>query len=309
MKRALLLGGFGFLGSNILKYIDDNFCNEWSAIILDRVSSHPHGLQFDCVEKVYAGDFSDSTITQRIFSENQIDYVIHAISTTTPNSSQNAIYDIQSNLIPTLRLLDVMVQSGVKNIVFISSGGAIYGDNQTRSAFKESDNVFPKSSYGVTKLAIEKYLLQYASLYGLRPLILRLSNPYGKYHYSMKQGVCNVALRSAKEHVPFNVWGDGSSTKDYIYVEDFCAILFRLIDADVHTDVINVASGQLLSLHTILSYVEQYIPTFSYQHIESSKYDVTQVVLDNSKLLSIIGDFTFTTMDKALGNIVNWLNE
>ena len=307
--RILLLGGYGFLGANILKYIDENYFNKLSVIVFDRVALHPHGLQFRCVEKAYAGDFADILSINDIFQHNKIDYVIHAISTTIPNSAQNAIYDIESNLISTIRLLDSMNQHGVKDIAFISSGGAIYGDCINNQPHKESDAVFPKSSYGVTKLAIEKYMLQYANLYNMRPLVLRLSNPYGKYHYSMKQGVCNVALRSAIELIPFNVWGDGSSQKDYVYVEDFCDILFKLMDKKIHTTVINIASGQIVSLSTILSIVKKYSPDFSWNFVEQSKFDVVNVKLDNSKLIDLLGEYSFTPLEDGIKRVLNWLLE
>lgn len=308
MKRILILGGYGFLGTNILKYIDEYFNDQWSVIVFDRMTFHPHGVQFSCIEKSYAGDFSDITIIKEIFLNHQIDYVIHAISTTIPNAIQNVAYDIESNLIPTVRLLDEMVENQVKDIIFISSGGAIYGNNSAEP-HKETDDVFPISSYGVTKLAIEKYMYQYAHLYGIRPLILRLSNPYGKYHYSMKQGVCNVALRSAKESIPFNVWGDGSSSKDYIYVDDFCDILFKLISAKIHTQVINIASGQVVSLNTILSLIKEFVPEFIWKYIESSRYDIANVCLDNSKLLKILNDYSFTPIEIGMKQVNDWIEE
>lgn len=79
----------------------------------------------------------------------------------------------------------------------------------------------PISSYGITKLAIEKYLYFYHMQYGFNYLILRLSNPYGPYHYSQKQGVINIALERAMKNDSFSVWGNGEGTKDYIYIEDF----------------------------------------------------------------------------------------
>lgn len=307
MKTILILGGFGFLGTNIMKYIDEKFNGEWSVIVFDKYSSHPYGNRFRCIDKVYASDFSDINTLHYIFAHHNVDYIIHSISTTTPNSSQDAVYDIESNLIPTVRLLNLMVQFNVKDIVFVSSGGAVYGDNMPGIAYKETDEVFPRSSYGVTKLAIEKYMFQYADLYGIRPLILRLSNPYGKYHYSVKQGVCNVALRCAIEHIPFSVWGDGKSQKDYIFVNDFCDIMFKLILKRIHTTVINIASGQIVSLSSILEIVKNHIKDFQWSYVNSSKYDITNVKLDNSKLLGILEDYKFTTLDDGMNIVVNWL--
>ena len=180
-KNILILGGFGFIGTNILKFIDTNLANQNQCIVFDRVNQHPYGVDISCVSKVYAGDFSNSQLIEKIFAENAIDIVIHSLSTTIPVESQNARYDVESNLLPTLDVLNCMLKYNVKNIVYISSGGAIYGNNACKHT--ELDNVSPISSYGVVKLAIEKYILQYTQLFGIQSLILRLSNPYGSYRY------------------------------------------------------------------------------------------------------------------------------
>ena len=244
-------------------------------------------------------------MVENLFKENAIDLVVHAISTTVPSASFNARYDVESNLLPTISLLNAMVLNNVYDIVYLSSGGAIYGNDGDRP-HKETDDVFPISSYGVVKLAIEKYLMQYATLYGLRPLILRLSNPYGPWHYSMKQGVCNVALASALKGLPFSVWGDGESLKDYIFVEDFVQILFRLLEMSVCNEVINVGSGETLSVNTILSLVQKNVPTFEWMHVEASRYDVSHFALDTSKLLALIGDYDFVPMGEGMRKTLEW---
>lgn len=305
MKTILLLGGYGFLGTNILKYIDACLTDAYRVIVFDKFSAHPAGVSFHCVTKTYAGDFSDTVLVENLFKENAIDLVVHAISTTVPSASFNARYDVESNLLPSISLLNAMVSNKVYDIVYLSSGGAIYGNDGDRP-HKETDDVFPISSYGVVKLAIEKYLMQYAILYGLRPLILRLSNPYGPWHYSMKQGVCNVALASALKGLLFSVWGDGESMKDYIFVEDFMQILFRLLEMSVCNEVINVGSGETLSVNTILSLVQKNVPTFEWTNAEASRYDVSHFALDTSKLLALIGDYDFVPMEEGMRKTLEW---
>lgn len=305
MKTILLLGGYGFIGSNILKFIDKNFTSSYKVIVFDKLPSHFAGLTFDCVCKSYSGDFSDNVLLETIFEENKIDLVLHSISTTVPATSFNAKYDIESNLVPTVELLNCMIKHSVHDIVYISSGGAIYGNGQIKH--REDEDVYPVSSYGVVKLAIEKYLMQYAQLYELRPLILRLSNPYGKYHYSMKQGVINVALSSAINGQEFTVWGDGNGLKDYIYIDDFVDILFKLIEKGVYTDVLNVASGEILSVNTILDSIKSNISTFNWKYKESSKFDVQKFELDTTKLKSILRDYSFTSFDEGLKQTINWV--
>lgn len=306
MKTLFLPGGFGFLGTNLLKYIDSHLPEDYRVIVFDKFGAHPAGVRFGCVAKAYAGDFSDPSAISKIFDENEIDLVVHALGTTVPALGQSARYDIESNLIPTLGLVEAMLSHGVKDIVYLSSGGAVYGDRSTR-AHREDEDTFPISSYGVVKLSIEKYLMQYARLQGLRPLVLRVSNPYGPWHYSMRQGVCNVAMASAVQGLPFKVWGDGLARKDYIYVEDFAALLFRLVEAGVHTEVVNLASGQTSSVLEILRKIRCFVPRFEWTHEAASRFDVSHFELDTAKLHSLVGDYSFVTLEDGLERTYGWL--
>ena len=305
MKTILILGGYGFLGTNIIKFIDARMPLDSRVIVFDKFESHPAGVGFDSVAKTYSGDFSDDELIESIFDENKIDTVFHCISTTVPASSFNARFDIESNLVPTVNLLDCMIRHGVQDMVYISSGGAIYGTSAARK-HSEADDVFPISSYGVVKLAIEKYLMQYAQLYGLRPLVVRLSNPYGPWHYSMKQGVCNIALADAINGKVFNVWGDGCGVKDYIYVEDFADILFLLLAAGAQPCVVNVGSGICKSVNEILTMVKGIVHEFEWIHTDASLLDVSRFELDTSKLKAIIGEYDFTDMEEGLKKTFEW---
>ena len=305
MKTVLIIGGYGFLGMNIIKYIDDYLKDVYRVIVFDKFPSNRSGLVLNCIEKSYSGDFSDSMMVEKLFSENHIDLVIHSLSTTVPSQSFNAKYDVESNLVPTIELLNSMARYGVKDIVYISSGGAIYGDSSI-GKHKESEDVFPISSYGVVKLAIEKYMMQYAELFGFRPLILRLSNPFGPFHYSKQQGVCNVALDSAITQKPFVVWGNGTAKKDYIFVTDFVKIMFMLVGNGVHNQVINVGSGNLASVDDILKWVKQLVPSFSWTYGEASKYDVARFELDTEKLHGLIGNYDFVGIEEGLKRLFEW---
>ena len=301
----LVLGGFGFLGTNILKYIDNHMSGSCRAVVFDRFSSHPHGVAFDCVDRVYAGDFSDNALIERIFEENAIDLVIHSLSTTVPAGTFSARFDIESNLVPTVSLIETMLRHGVRDIVYISSGGAVYGDG-TSTRHSEDEDVFPISSYGVVKLSIEKYLMQHSRVFGLNPLIIRLSNPYGPYHYSERQGICNIAIRDAMEGRTFKVWGDGSARKDFIYVEDFTEILARLTAGGLNPGVVNVASGNVCSVDEILGLVKTMAPSFGWEYVEASRYDVSHFELDTARLESRIGHFDFVGIEEGLRRTFEW---
>ena len=221
-----------------------------------------------------------------------------------PVSSRNARYDVESNLLPTLEVLNLMVENHVRDIVYLSSGGAIYGMGGKRH--KESDDVFPVSSYGVVKLTIEKYLMQYAQLYGIQPLIIRLSNPYGLYHYNMKQGIVNVAMAKALKGEPIDIWGSGDGKKDYIYVEDFVEILFAMLQKGIMNDIVNIASGDLLSVNDIVKAVQTLVPTFVAKHVEADKFDASYFSLDTTKLHDIVGEYNFCSFNDGLQKTFLW---
>lgn len=289
-----------------MKYIDNHKADKFRVVILDKTLIHPYNIKFNCIEHVYSGDFADPLFLRTIFQEHHFDYIIHSVSTTVPTNSYNARFDIESNLIPTIELLNLQVEFDVKNIVYISSGGAIYGLRNQRYKHKESDDAFPLSSYGVVKLATEKYLFQYAFLYHLEPLILRVSNPYGRYHYSKKQGVINVALDGALRNEKFFVWGNGEARKDYIYIDDLCSILFTLIEKNIKNKILNIASGELLSLNQIIYKIKERYPEFDWEYTLPNKFDISYFELDTKELLYYIGAYNFTPFQEGFLKLVEW---
>ena len=305
MKRVLLLGGYGFISTNLLEYICNYANDDYKVIIFDYFENHPHGIRFDCVEKVYSGNFTDESNLKRIFDENKIDLVLHFLSSTVPTTSSNAIYDVESNLVPTLKLLDLMLKYNVKDIVYLSSGGARYGD-ALKKVHNEEDAVYPKSSYGVVKLAIEKYLLSYSEIHGFNTLILRLSNPFGPFHYNERQGIINVAIRKALRGEKFQIWGTGEGVKDYIYIYDVCRIIICLINKGVRTDVLNVASGQSLSVNEIIKYIKKEIPSFEFENTKESVVDIQSFELDITKLRESLGTLKMTDFSLALAQTIDW---
>lgn len=309
MKTILLLGGYGFIGTNIMKYIDANMKDDYRVVVFDRFPKHLDNVSFDCVVNTYAGDFSDEYLLERVFNDNNIDIVIHSLSASVPASSKDNAFDLQFNVLPTIGLLNTMTRHNVDKIVFISSGGAIYGDHYVdKCGHREDEVLFPKSAYGVSKLVIEKYLYLYQVQYGMKSLVLRLSNPYGPYHYSQKQGIINIALERALDGNSFEIWGDGNGSKDYIYIEDFCSILMKLIQRwDKQYAVINLGSGQLHSVNDIVAEIKRSVnKSFKWSYKNANTLDVQDFRLNLSVLDSMIGDFIFTSLEEGINKTKEW---
>lgn len=307
--NILLLGGFGFIGTNIMKYIDAKKL-DYSVIVFDRFEKHQDNVEFNCLKRAYSGDFSDVFLLNKIFAENKIDIVLHSLSASVPSSSLDNEFDIRFNVLPTIRMLNQMVNNNVNRIVFISSGGAIYGDHYVNNVgHMENEVLFPKSAYGLSKLMIEKYLYLYSIQYGIKSLVLRLSNPYGPYHYSQRQGVINIAIEHAIEQKLFSIWGDGNGRKDYIFIEDFCAILLLLMDRwEKDYTVLNVGSGLLLSVNEIVNVIRDTVnSSFAWEYKKANSLDVQDFKLDLSALHSFIGDFNYTDIKDGIEKTINWL--
>ncbi len=165
------------------------------------------------------GDFANQEDIARAVPD--CDVIYHLVSTTLPKSSNdNPVYDVETNIVGTLHLLEVARKSTVRKVIFISSGGTVYGvPNST--PINEEHPTNPICSYGISKLTIEKYLNLYYTLYGLDYCVLRLANPYGeRQRTTVAQGAVAVFLHRALRNETIEIWGDGSVVRDYIYVSD-----------------------------------------------------------------------------------------
>ena len=212
--KALVLGGGGFLGSHL---VDELLNRNHDVRVLDRAAEQhratPRAVDYRL------GDFADPAVTAEALQD--VDTVYHLASTTVPSTSNlDPTADIRANLIPGVRLLEQLVRLDVPRIVFLSSGGTIYGNPKNVPVAVEHP-ANPRCSYGVVKIATEQYLHMFQELYGLSPTILRASNPYGPRQGRLGvQGAIATFLDRLIKTEPIRIWGDGSVVRDYLYVTD-----------------------------------------------------------------------------------------
>jgi UDP-glucose 4-epimerase len=245
------------------------------------------------------GDYADAQTLDDLFRTHHFDRVFHFASSIIPAiSSENIRQDIESNLLPTIGLMEMMKKHQVSKLLYLSTGGAVYG-NVKEEKVKEDYPCKPISSYGIIKLAVEHYIELYAKLYQIDYLILRLSNPFGEFHRSPKQGVINIAVRKALKGEVMTVWGDGSQAKDYIYAADIGKAIDGLIKAGVKNETINVGSGESLSLNEIIKRIQAKLQTFTVEYKEAKLTDVQKICLDTAKLAAKI-NWEITPFDIAL---------
>jgi UDP-glucose 4-epimerase len=200
--------------------------------------------------------------------------------------------------------MEMMKKHQVSKLLYLSTGGAVYG-NVNQEKVPEEYPCKPISSYGIIKLAVEHYIELYAKLYQIDYLILRLSNPFGEFHRSPKQGVINIAVRRALQGEVMTVWGDGSQAKDYIYAADIGKAIDGLIKAGVKNETINVGSGESLSLNEIIKRIQTKLPAFQVEYKEAKLTDVQQICLDTAKLAAKI-NWEITPFDLALDATITY---
>lgn len=278
--KALVLGGNGFIGSHVV----DQLLNYGHSVrVLDRTADRFRKTLPDVDYRL--APFDD--IQALAAALKDIDVVYHFISTTVPNSSnKDPVYDVETNLVSTIRLLNLMRDSNVKRIVYLSSGGTVYGTPEV-IPIPESHSLNPVCSYGVVKVAVENYLFMYQKLYNIEPLILRASNPYGKRQSGIHlQGIIGVFMKKLIADVGIEVWGDGHVVRDFIYVKDL-ADLCVLAGRSRKTGIYNAGSGTGHSVRDIISLIETVTgKTLKPQFKTGRPYDVPISILDIDKARS-----------------------
>jgi UDP-glucose 4-epimerase len=285
MKNLLFLGGLGFIGTNIINELLDKY-SELEITVFDKpgkVNSFGSRIRF------FPGDFQNEISVENALSSASFDGVVHLVSTTIPATSNEKIaFDIEANLVPTVRLLQLMVKHEVPDIIFFSSGGSVYGTVNSKTV-NELDQTFPISSHGTVKLAIEKYLHLFQELYGISYLILRVGNPYGPFQTSDDQGIINVFIRKILKNEKLVIRGDGSAIRDYIYVKDLARIVGQMIDNKITNNIVNIGSGTGTSVNEILDILRSVSgKELRTKFTDPLPADVSRIVLDISKLKLLV---------------------
>lgn len=299
--RVLVIGGCGFIGSHV---VDCLLQGGVEVRVLDR---RPEAFRPPLPGVDYVmGDFAD---TAQVFEALAgMDAVVHLASTTVPATSNlDPVADISGNLIPLVRLLEVMRSAGVRKMIYLSSGGTVYGVPQT-DPVSESHPLNPISSYGIVKIAIENYLFMEQALHGLQPVVLRASNPYGpRQGHTGIQGLIGTHLWRLARNEQIEVWGDGSVVRDFLHVKDLAALCLRALQADV-TGIFNAGSGEGASVAEVVDKICATVggdvtPLYK----PGRNFDVPRVVLDVTKAEAELGWQRQISLEAGLAETWAWV--
>lgn len=238
MSKVLVSGGAGFIGSIL---VDRLVLEGHKVTILDNLVSGSRdyiNLKADFWEL----DILDKGLIQR-FKEAKFDLVYHlAAQIDVRQSVSNPVFDNEINVVGGLNIVSACKESGVKKIVFSSTGGAIYGEAEEIPT-SEYAATYPLSPYGINKLALEKYLNYYYQVFGLNYTILRFANVYGPRQYKGGEaGVIAIFTEAAASDSTCTLYGDGLQTRDFVYVDDVVEALIKAGIIDCRGEI-NVSTG------------------------------------------------------------------
>lgn len=298
--RALVIGGNGFIGSHLGEGLR---AGGHGVRVLDpgpaRTDTDWTGIDYR------QGAYTDAATLAAALHD--IDTVFHLASTTVPaTSNRDPVHDVSTNLIGALGLIDALEAAGIRRIVFFSSGGTVYG-NPERLPVPEDHPLRPISSYGIVKVAIEQYLRMHGHLGRLDPLILRPSNPYGpRQSAAGGQGFIAAALARARAGEGLQIWGDGETVRDYLYIDDLVRLAIDAAASDV-CGTFNAGSGEGRSLNAVRDAVARVtgrpLPT-DYQPARG--FDVREVVLDTTAARTRFGWTPRVDLDDGIARTWRW---
>lgn len=296
-KSYLVLGAAGFIGRNL---VDALVANQNVVHVFDRIDTS-NIFPSTKVKHVGFHVFSSEDILDYI-RENDVDVVVHLISGLLPASNVDEYFkELDSVVLPTMQLVDGLKNNGVQ-FVYFSSGGTVYG-NAVEHEINEDHKCSPINYYGYSKHQIESFITTTACQSKLKYLILRPSNPYGRYqNINGKQGFIAVSIGRILRKESIEIWGDGSVVRDYIYIGDLCSVFMRLMDLDIGNTILNIGSGEGYSLTYIVKSILDCVKE-KHEHLVNYKpsrnIDVSRVVLDISKLKDLI-EFQSTPISEGI---------
>ncbi len=283
--KVLVTGGAGFIGS----HISDGLIDEgYEVIVVDDLSA---GKEDNIHEKAnfYKLDIQSSSL-EDVFRKEQPDFVNHqAAQKDVRVSVSDPIYDAKINILGTINLLQNCMKYKVKKIVFASTGGAMYGEQETFPA-TETHPVRPISPYGITKLVAEHYMHYYKTLYGLDYVSLRYSNVYGPRQDPFGEaGVVAIFVQKLLNGEQPIINGDGKQTRDFVYVEDVVKANILAIKNNVSDCIFNIGTGNEISINQVFNDLREIINTsIDKKHGPPNQGEQQRSVIECSKAKKIL---------------------
>lgn len=277
-KKILILGGAGFLGSNLCCYLRDQGYGV-CCFDVEYPAQRQKGIHY------IKGDFfNDGELENAVLDK---DCIIHAISTVNPgNSNELYMRGYGKDLLQTIRLCEMLAEKKIR-MIFISSGGTVYG-NHVKQPIDENVLPSPINHYGNIKLSIENAMRTFNIQMNTKFLIARVSNPYGQgqdFHKGV--GFVDAVLKNTLEGNPVEIWGDGENVRDYVYISDVCEMMGCMIEYQGEEDTFNICSGTGVSQNEVIRIIRRMGLRPDVIYMKKRSVDVRKIILSNKKISSI----------------------
>ncbi len=302
-RHWVVLGGGGFVGTNLCRRLTRAGVQ---VVAFGRSSGFPDALR-GC--RWVSGDFFNTDDLAAVLENAE--YVVHAISTVTPaKSNELPIKDVEENLIGSLRLIHLCIAKGVKRLIVLSSGGTVYGPDVAVPTQEDATN-HPLCSYGVVKLAVEKYLAIYRHQGLLDSVVLRVANPYGPYQQPKGQGVIAATVQKILLSQPAEIWGDGTVTRDYIYIDDVVDAIMAAarLDDDSAPRLYNIGSGIGRTINEVIDSLCKIHGPIEVLRQPGRTLDVPVSVLSIHRAQQFLGWTPRTDWQEGLSATYGWFSE
>lgn len=299
-KAILLVGGTGFIGTALTRKLV-SAGHPVHILSRNRAGSPVPGAV------MHLGSMDDTVLLETVVPA--CGTVVHLASVTTLGASVNQpVLEATANLVPTLRLLEVLQRHPEVRLLFFSSGGTIYG-NPAAMPVNEDCPLAPRSYFGAGKMAIEGFLHAFRVQGNRNVIILRPSNAYGpEQAYRKGFGVIRAMLEHLRLGTPMEFWGDGEAVRDFVYVDDLIDACHRLMDARVSSGVYNLGSGEGYTLNQVREVVERVCGTrLKVVSARARPVDVVKIALDISRIQHQFGWTPRVDIEEGIRRTWRWL--
>jgi UDP-glucose 4-epimerase len=283
--KVLVTGGAGFIGSHIVDRLVDE---KYKVVVVDDLSTGKQEY-INKKAKFYKLDIQDKRL-EGIFKKEKPDYVNHqAAQKDVRVSVSDPIYDARINILGTINILQNCIKYNVKKLIFASTGGAIYGEQETFPA-PETHPTRPVSPYGITKLVAEHYMQYYKTIYGLDYVSLRYSNVYGPRQDPYGEaGVVAVFTQKMLNGGQPVINGDGEQTRDFVYVGDVVEANILAMKNSTQENIFNIGTGIETTVNQIFNHLREIInPNIQEKHNPPKKGEQRRSVIECSRAKSVL---------------------
>lgn len=311
MKNILVTGGHGFIGSNLVNALCQNSQNK--VVVVDRNPLQLSSFHPESKFKYYQLSTNDTIEMEEVIKENLINIVYHvAWANFNATVQNNIISDVNTNIASSVSLFDSCVKNKVTRIIYVSSGGTVYGKPEILP-IDENHPKNPVTAYGVSKFTVENYLRMYSAFYGIESIILRPSVPYGPNQNPLRgQGAVTTFLYKALKKETICIWGDGSSKRDFFYISDLVdAMLIAIsIPYEPKDSIFNIAGSQIYALSDIVEIIHRVSGLeVKVEYQSSRQVDIPCIYLSTANAFNKLKWVQKVKIEQGVLKTFEWLKE